>query len=177
MVGEIVDAPALGPSNLAPRFRGSYGFSIRCRRSGLDLIEDAFTSFSPFVEQLRHSGGNAFFINPLVIEPGVAIGAHIDTSLMADCGQRVYPREVFVLYLQIPRGMAGGELVLRTGGRVMERLVPQAGHSLWFAGDLTHEVTRMRGPCSRVSLVAEVYVLPPKLLAKVPDYRLDPSAA
>ncbi len=170
----IVTARALEPSHLAHRFRGSYGFSIRCTRPGLAEVEQAYPSFRPFVEALRHSpGANAFFINPLVVAPGVAIGSHVDTSLTETCGQRVHPREVFVLYVQIPQAMRGGELVLRSTGRVLDRITPRAGHSLWFAGDLVHTVTRMRGRGDRISLVGEVYQLSAELLAKVPTYRLD----
>jgi len=175
IVQDILRAPQLQASNLAPRFHGTAGFSVRCTRTGLQRVVDDFASFAGFVNTLASvPGSNAYFINPLVLAPGTQVGPHVDTSLMASCGQRVHPYEVFVLYVQIPSGIRGGTLVLRAGGRVLERVTATSGQSLWFAGDLVHGVTRVvgRGP-ARISLVGEAYILPPMLLARIPEYQLD----
>jgi len=176
VVRDILQAPQLQASNLATRFHGSAGFSIRCTRAGLQRVVAEFPSFNGFIAALAANRRfNAFFINPLVLASGTQVGAHVDTSLMASCGQRVHPIEVFVLYVQIPPGLRGGTLVLRGGGRVLDRVTPTSGQSLWFAGDLVHHVTRITGAGpARISLVAEAYSLPPSLLARIPEYQLDP---
>jgi predicted 2-oxoglutarate/Fe(II)-dependent dioxygenase YbiX len=83
---------------------------------------------------------------------------------------------VRVLYLDVPAGMVGGQLVLQRGKKVLAKVTPVAGTLVEFDGDLLHSVVRVDTPGKRLSLVCEQYALDERELAEVPDYTVETRA-
>jgi len=104
------------------------------------------------------------------------VAPHIDRSLHAYCLDVNPPVAVSVLYVDVPKDLRGGELVLRRGRKFLGRITPQAGLLLEFDGDLEHAVERVDSPGLRLSLVCEQYALSDEELAMVPQYTLESRA-
>ena len=78
---------------------------------------------------------------------------------------------VSVLYVDVPKDLQGGELVLRSHKRQVGKISPQTNTLLFFQGDLTHSVTAVVG--ERLSLVCEQYNLEEVELDDIPEFRLE----
>lgn len=175
LVSRIRQHPLLAPNNLTSDFVGARGFSIVFRQGTADRVGDRYPWLAPFIAPLLSEDVNAFYLNPLVIGPGGRVDPHIDRSLRAYCRTVEPPRWVSVLYVDLPRPMSGGELVLRAGKRQVARIIPEVGKLVRFQGDLTHLVTRVTPGVEgeRVSLVCEQYALPDDELACIPEFGLE----
>ncbi len=169
MSATIASSPHLSGNQLGPRFARSRGFSVVFRRDSLDRSRAEYPTFAAYLDRVLRPRANGFYLNPLVLESGASVGAHVDTSLSSHVGTRVHPLVVSVLYLSVPRDMRGGRLLLRQGRHKVGEVVPEAGTLLEFRGDLTHSVTRLRTGEPRLSLICEQYCLPPEQLARVPE--------
>jgi hypothetical protein len=104
------------------------------------------------------------------------VAPHIDRSLRAYVLDVDPPLQVSVLYVDVPAGMRGGELVLRRGRKFLGRVTPRAGLLVQFDGDLEHGVERVDTPGLRLSLVCEQYLLDAGELAQVPEYAIESRA-
>jgi hypothetical protein len=172
----ILDSSLLGETNLSAQFSGTYGFSITFRREALPTLTDRFPSFAPFLQAALLPDCNAFLLNPLLVQNGRGVEAHIDRSLEYYAGIGC-PVAVSVLYVQVPEHLAGGELRLYHRGQRVAALAPRPRSLVTFRGDLAHEVAAVAAgapelSAARISLVVEQYRVPEALLARVPAFEL-----
>ncbi|HYO64906.1 MAG TPA: 2OG-Fe(II) oxygenase [Archangium sp.] len=173
----ILESSLLGASNLSAQFSGTYGFSVTFRREALAEVTGRFPAFAPFLDAALLPGCNAFLLNPLLIQNGRGVEAHLDKSMMY-YGDRIgCPVAVSVLYVQVPEQLAGGELRLYHRGARVGALAPRRNSLVTFRGDMAHEVVAVEAgapelTAARISLVVEQYRLPEELLARVPRMEL-----
>jgi uncharacterized protein YndB with AHSA1/START domain len=120
----ILDSPLLGGTNLTSQFSGTYGFSISFRREALLEVVGQFPAFAPFLDAVIRPGCNVFLLNPLLIQNGRGVRAHVDGSLKFYSSRMGCPVAVSVLYVQVPPQLAGGELRLYHRGRRVAALTP-----------------------------------------------------
>ncbi len=168
--------PYFTVNNLNRDFVGTRGFSLAFTPIGLPRVVAEFPFFEPFLRRALRADCNAFYLNPLQLEAGSRVDPHVDRSLRAYCKDISTPTQVSVLYVEVPAGMRGGELVLARGKRVLARVRPAANLLLAFDGDLTHSIARVDAVGKRLSLVCEQYTLDERELDQVPDYQLETRA-
>lgn len=173
----ILDSSLLGESNLTDQFSGTYGFSITFRREALSAVTDRFPAFAPFLEAALLPDCNAFLLNPLLVQNGRGVEAHIDRSMEYYGAGIGCPFAVSVFYVQVPEQLAGGELRLYHRGQRVGALAPLPRSLVTFRGDLAHEVVAVATgapelSAARISLVVEQYRVPEALLARVPALEL-----
>ncbi|MFY0563739.1 2OG-Fe(II) oxygenase [Archangium lansingense] len=173
----ILGSSLLGETNLSSQFSGTYGFSVTFRREALSEVTGRFPAFAPFLETALLPDCNAFLLNPLLIQNGRGVEAHLDRS-MGHYGAGIgCPVAVSVLYVHVPEQLAGGELRLYHRGARVAALAPMARSLVTFRGDLVHEVVAVETGApelseARISLVVEQYRLSEALLEKVPQLEL-----
>ncbi|HEX6812778.1 MAG TPA: 2OG-Fe(II) oxygenase [Planctomycetota bacterium] len=163
-------------NNLNRDFVGTRGFSIVFRRSAIERVQTEFPWSARYLEKALRADCNAFYLNPLQLTQGSHVSPHIDRSLRAYVLDIDPPLQVSVLYVEVPAGMRGGELVLRRGRKFLGRVAPRAGLLVQFDGDLEHGVDRVDSPGQRLSVVCEQYLLDAKELAQVPEYTIESRA-
>ena len=173
---QVRKCPYFTVNNLNRDFVGTRGFSIVFRRTALDRVLAAFPWTQRYLDAALRADCNAFYLNPLQLTQGSHVSPHIDRSLRAYVLDVDPPRAVSVLYVEVPAGMRGGELVLRRGKKFLGRIAPRTGLLLEFDGDLDHAVERVDTPGLRLSVVCEQYDLPEHELAGVPEYRVETRA-
>ena len=163
-------------NNLNRDFVGTRGFSIVFRRSAVDRVREQFPWTEPYLDAALRPDCNAFYLNPLQLTQGSNVASHIDRSLHAYVLDILPPLAVTVLYVEVPLGMRGGELVLRRGKKFLGRVTPAEGLLVEFDGDLDHGVERVDTPGQRLSLVCEQYLLEEDELGMVPDFTVESRA-
>lgn len=173
----ILGSSLLGESNLTGQFSGTYGFSITFRREAVSQVTARFPAFAPFLDAALLPGCDAFLLNPLLIQDGRGVAAHIDRSLSAYGASIGCPIAVSVLYVQVPTPLAGGELRLYHRGARVAALTPLPRSLVTFRGDMVHEVVAVEAGApalasARISLVVEQYRVPEALKAGVPPFEL-----
>jgi hypothetical protein len=173
----ILGSCLLGETNLSEQFSGTYGFSMTFRREALSEVTDQFPAFAPFLEATLLPGCNAFLLNPLLVQNGRGVKAHLDRSMEFYGAGIGCPVAVSVLYVQVPEHLAGGELRLYHRGQRVAALAPMTRSLVTFRGDLVHEVAAVEAgapvlSAARISLVVEQYRMPEALLARVPPLEL-----
>jgi hypothetical protein len=174
---EIMGSPLLGETNLSGQFSGTYGFSISFRREAMARVTDLFPSFAPFLEAAILPGCDAFLLNPLLIQDGRGVEAHIDRSLEFYKPGIGCPVAVSVLYVQVPQQLMGGHLRLYHRGQRVAALEPMPRALVMFRGDLMHEVAAVEAGApilseARVSLVVEQYRVPEAMKAWMPRFEM-----
>jgi predicted 2-oxoglutarate/Fe(II)-dependent dioxygenase YbiX len=122
------------------------------------------------------SSCNAFYLNPLVINAGGGVKAHIDCSISSYIGKTTIPNIVSVLYVEIPSDLQGGELILQHHQNQVAQIQPKTNTLLYFRGDLTHLVDEVKSLQPRVSLVCEQYKLSETQLQQIPKFDVKSSA-
>jgi hypothetical protein len=160
-------------NNLNRDFVGTRGFSVVFRREALGRVQAEFPWSAPYLERTLRPDCNAFYFNPLELRQGSHVAPHIDRSLRSYVLDIDPPLMVSVLYVEVPSGLRGGELVLRRHKRFLGRIAPQEGLLIEFDGDLEHSVERVDTQGLRLSLVCEQYALDDEELAMVPAYRIE----
>ncbi|OJT24991.1 hypothetical protein BO221_11425 [Archangium sp. Cb G35] len=173
----ILGSSLLGETNLTSQFSGTYGFSVTFQREALSDVKDRFPTFVPFLDAALLPVCNAFLLNPLLIQNGRGVEAHLDKSMMYYGDTIGCPVAVSVLYIQVPEQLAGGELRLYHRGERVAALAPRPNSLVTFRGDMAHEVIAVESgapeiSAARISLVVEQYRLPEELLARVPRMEL-----
>ncbi|MEO6594983.1 MAG: 2OG-Fe(II) oxygenase [Planctomycetota bacterium] len=163
-------------NNLNRDFVGTRGFSVVFRRTALARVHEQFPWSLPFLERALRPDCNAFYFNPLQLTMGSHVSPHIDRSLRAYALDVDPPLQVSVLYVEVPKALRGGELVLRRGKKFLGRIVPREGLLVQFDGDLEHAVERVDTPGLRLSVVCEQYLLDADELALVPEYTIESRA-
>jgi 2OG-Fe(II) oxygenase superfamily len=169
----ILDSPLLGETNLTGQFSGTYGFSVTFRRDAVSEVTARFPAFAPFLEAALLPDCDAFLLNPLLVQNGRGVTAHIDRSLEFYKAGIGCPVAVSVLYVQVPEQLKGGQLRLYHRGKRVAALEPMPRALVTFRGDMTHEVASVEAgapglSAARVSLVVEQYRVPEMLKAWVP---------
>lgn len=163
----------LAVNNLNRDFVGTKGFSVVFQRSHLEKTCQHFPFFKPYLDQALLSDCNAFYLNPLLLGSGSRVDPHIDRSLRSYCKTINPPQVVSVLYVQVPTGMEGGELVLRNRKQQVGQIKPEINKLIYFQGDLTHAVNAVKTPGTRLSLVCEQYNLDESELVDIPDFTIE----
>jgi hypothetical protein len=181
--GEILACPYFAVNNLNRDFINTKGFSIVFQRAGLAALERQFPFFKLYLDRALLPTCNAFYLNPLLLKLGSRVDPHIDRSLRSYCKTIAPPVSVSVLYIQVPEDLEGGELVLRNPKRQIGQIKPQMNLLLYFQGDLTHSINRVRGSAGgstspqRLSLVCEQYCLEETELRHIPELTVESRAA
>lgn len=173
---QILASRHLTANALNRDFVGTRGFSVVFRRESIGEVERVFPYFKAYLERALREDCNAFYLNPLLLEEGSRVDPHIDRSLRAYCKTVVCPAVVSVLYVAVPPGMRGGELVLQRGRKHLARIKPVVNTLLFFGGDLTHSIDRLEGRGTRTSLVCEQYCLTPEELEQIPGFTVESRA-
>ncbi len=163
-------------NNLNRDFVATRGFSVVFRREQVERVVGEFPYFGPYLARALRADCNAFYLNPLQLEAGSRVDPHIDRSLRAYCKDVAVPLQVSVLYVDVPKAMRGGALVLARGKKTLAKVQPVEGLLLAFDGDLMHSVERVETPGLRLSLVCEQYALEAAELAEVPPFRIETRA-
>ena len=163
-------------NNLNRDFVGTRGFSVVFHRSALARVQTEFPWSAAFLEKALRADCNAFYFNPLQLGEGSHVAPHIDRSLRAYALDVDPPLQVSVLYVEVPKGMVGGDLVLRRGRKFLGRVTPREGLLVQFDGDLEHGVDRVDSRGQRLSLVCEQYLLDQQELEQVPEYAIESRA-
>ncbi len=163
-------------NNLNRDFVGTRGFSIVFRRSAVERVREQFPWAAPYLAAALRDDCNAFYLNPLQLTEGSNVASHIDRSLHAYVLDILPPLAVTVLYVEVPPGMRGGELVLRRGKKFLGRIAPEEGLLVEFDGDLGHGVEQLSTPGQRLSLVCEQYLLDKDELGLVPEFTVESRA-
>lgn len=169
-------SPLFTTNTLNRDFVATRGFSVVFRRTELPRVTREFPGFAAYLARALRADANAFYLNPLELERGSRVDPHIDRSLRSYLEDVLPPLCVSVLYVEVPPGMQGGELVLARGKRTLARVRPAAGTLVVFDGDLTHSIERVETPGRRLSLVCEQYELTPDELEHIPPYALESRA-
>lgn len=174
LLSSVLESPYLAESDLNEGFSTTRGFSLMFRRDQLERAEELMPTLIPYFESVLKPEANAFFLNPLVIHGGGAVGAHADKTLGSYIKSAPYPFCVSVLYLSLPSPRTGGDIVFhRWFGR--HTLSPSENLLLEFPGWLKHEVTELRSDSDhpRVSMVLEQYKLKPSQFEELTPWHLD----
>lgn len=174
---EIVGSPLMGDTTLNNAFSGTYGFSVAFQREALSQVTARFPAFVPFFEAVLLPDCNAFLLNPLLIQNGRGVSAHIDQSLSGYGSGNNCPTAVSVLYVQVPEGLSGGELRVYHRGKQVAAVAPRPRTLVTFRGDLVHEVAPVEAGApvvssARISLVLEQYRVSWDQLAWMPLFDL-----
>ena len=174
LFGQIQACPYFTINNLNRDFIATKGFSVAFQRSGLAEVEQKFPFFKPYLDVALLPNCNAFYLNPLLLKEGSRVDPHIDRSLRSYCKTIEPPAYVSVLYVRVPEGMEGGELVLRSSHkRQVGQIKPQFNSLVYFQGDLTHSVNAVKTPGNRLSLVCEQYSLSDAELQEIPNFTIE----
>jgi hypothetical protein len=184
----VLASPFLSSSDLDHGFEHTYGFSVLFQRTQVERFLRLLPSARTCLVKILRPDCQAFLINPLIIHEGAAVAPHADKTLMSFLppGSKVpFPIRVSVLYLAIPQGIQGGDLVFHRNALVKARFTPQANTLVEFPGWLYHEVKPWSAdpggayapppgpPTARVSLVCEQYRLKPGLLEQIPEFHVE----
>lgn len=174
--GEILACSYFSVNNLNRDFVGTKGFSVVFQRAGMGQVERRFPFFKPYLDRALQSSCNAFYLNPLLLQNGSRVDPHIDRSLRSYCKTINPPASVSVLYVQVPSGLEGGELVLRNHKRQVGQITPKVNTLVYFQGDLTHSVNAVKTAGMRLSLVCEQYALDDAELHDIPVFTIESRA-
>ncbi|GMI18447.1 hypothetical protein TrLO_g12345 [Triparma laevis f. longispina] len=174
-------------ASLGVGFDTTKGFIFRFNNSGIPKFKEHEwgTSLIPFFEEAREKDVDAYVLNVLYCPEGggggYSVNFHKDATLALRQGAMVsgvkqrLAWSVSVLYLNVPQGMEGGELVLRDvsrsslkgeerymeGVEVDAVVEPEENLGVVFRGDAEHAVKGWKGgEGGRVSLVLEQYKVP-----------------
>lgn len=171
--GEILACAYLTINNLNRDFIDTKGFSVVFKRSEISKVEKQFPFFKPYLEQVLKPNCNAFYLNPLVLKENSRVDPHIDRSLRSYCKTVEPPLTVSVLYVEVPSNLEGGELVLSTHKRQVGQIKPKINTLVYFQGNLTHSVNKMKSGGTRLSVVCEQYDLTENELQEIPPFLIE----
>jgi 2OG-Fe(II) oxygenase superfamily len=174
---KILFCPYLAASQLSESFEGTKGFSVIFQRSGIDKVEQHFPFFQRYLKVALMSSCNAFYLNPLVLEGGTCVKAHVDCSLSNHSNKFIaIPSIVSVLYVEVPLDLQGGELVLQNRDRQVGQIKPKTNTLLYFRGNLKHSVNEVKSSQARISLVCEQYNFNETQLQQIPEFKIQSEA-
>jgi len=173
---QISASPYFTTNTLNRDFVRTRGFSVVFRAGARQQVVRAFPFFEPYLERALRPDCNAFYLNPLQLGLGSRVDAHVDRSLRSYCKEVPVPVTVSVLYVDVPRELGGGALVLARGEKHLGRLRPVANTLLFFEGDLTHSIEPVESEGVRLSLVCEQYCLDADELERIPRFTIETRA-
>jgi Rps23 Pro-64 3,4-dihydroxylase Tpa1-like proline 4-hydroxylase len=171
----ILDSPYLASSQLSESFNGTKGFSIVFKRSGISQVIQQFPFFQPYLEIALKKGCNVFYLNPLILENGNRVEPHIDCSISSYAMIMTIPRLVSVLYVQLPKDLQGGELILQLKGTEVTQtaqIKPEINKLVYFLGSVMHSVNAVKSSQARISLICEQYNLSEERLNSIPEFEI-----
>jgi len=170
---EILSSPYLGSSQLSDSFMGTKGFSVAFKTEGIEQVKQNFPFLQSYLQTALKPTCNAFYLNPLIIQRGGEVEAHVDCSLSKYVEVQTIPNFVSVLYVKVPADLEGGELVLKRSKFTIGTIQPQENTLLYFQGDLTHSVNQVKSSQLRISLVCEQYTLVETQLKQIPILKIE----
>ncbi len=175
--GQIQACSYFTVNNLNRDFVNTKGFSVVFQRSGIAQVEQHFPFFTAYLNLALQPTCNAFYLNPLLLKEGSRVDPHMDRSLRSYSKTIEPPVLVSVLYVQVPKDMKGGELVLHTRKRQVGQIKPQMNTLIYFQGDLIHSVNPVETPGRRLSLICEQYSLSEVELLEIPQFTIESRVA
>jgi predicted 2-oxoglutarate/Fe(II)-dependent dioxygenase YbiX len=175
--GQIQACSYFTVNNLNRDFVNTKGFSVVFQRSGIAQVEQHFPFFTAYLNLALQPTCNAFYLNPLLLKEGSRVDPHMDRSLRSYSKTIEPPVLVSVLYVQVPKDMKGGELVLHTRKRQVGQIKPQMNTLIYFQGDLIHSVNPVETPGRRLSLICEQYSLSEVELLEIPQFTIESRAS
>jgi hypothetical protein len=131
-----------------------------------------FPYLRDFVETALFPNSNAFYVNPLIMQRGSRVGAHVDCRLIVEQDVRIIPNLVSIYYVSTADDAIGGALTLNVGTDAEVVIRPQQNDLLHFRGDVIHAVSEITSDHVRICVVCEQYNLPESLLATFPDFEI-----
>ena len=160
------------PEQLGGVFEKTPGWALKFNREGRSRLagDDGWGFLQEYVDAVADSATNAFVLNCVIIPPqGVvavpssedfepAVGMHLDDTVGIDSARHYLAHSVSVLYLNVPLGMKGGELLLlrhadakssvSAGSKELEKrahakVSPEEGLLATFRGDAYRGVTAL----------------------------------
>jgi len=173
---QIAACPYFTANTLNRDFVATRGFSVVFRREGRARVDAAFPFFKTYLDAAIAADCTAFYLNPLSLGRGSRVDPHIDRSLQSYYARVDPPLVVTVLYVEVPVGMVGGELVLSNGRRRLATIAPTANTLVSFGGHLTHSIHRVDTEGQRLSLVCEQYALTDSELVGIPEFAIESRA-
>ena len=173
---KVLNSPYLGISQLSEGFATTQGFSIIFKREGIPTVVEYFPDLSTYLKTALKSLCNAFYLNILILTEGSSVTEHIDCSICEYFQELVSPRLVSVLYVQVPKNMQGGQLVISLDSEEIATIQPQENMLLHFLGSLTHRVEGVQASQPRISIVCEQYNLQEEWLVQVPNFAIKSGA-
>ena len=173
---KVLNSPYLGISQLSEGFATTQGFSIIFKREGIPTVVEHFPELSTYLKAALKSLCNAFYLNILILTEGSSVTEHIDCSICEYFQELISPRLVSVLYVQVPKNMQGGQLVLSLDSEEIATIPPQENMLFHFLGSLTHRVEAVQASQPRISIVCEQYNLQEEWLVQVPNFAIKSGA-
>lgn len=171
----ILNSPYLNVSQLGESFTHTKGFSVVFKGSSINKVINNFSWLKPYFEVTLKEACNAFYFNVLILESGTRVEEHTDCSICSYDMIYTNPRLVSVFYVDIPKDIQGGELVLHLGEKHWE-IKPQTNSSIFFLGNLFHQVNQVTSSQPRISLVCEQYHLSSERLQNIPEFEIKSGA-
>ena len=116
-----------------------------------------------------------FYLNPLILENGNRVEPHIDCSISSYAMIMTIPRLVSVLYVQLPKDLQGGELILQLKGTEVTQtaqIKPEINKLVYFLGSVMHSVNAVKSSQARISLICEQYNLSEERLNSIPEFEI-----
>jgi Rps23 Pro-64 3,4-dihydroxylase Tpa1-like proline 4-hydroxylase len=170
---QILSSTYLASNHLSENFANTKGFSLVFKRSGIDRVKQRFPYLITYLDRVLKPSCNAFYLNPLIIEAGTQIDAHIDCSISSYGMEYAFPNLVSIFYLQVSPDLEGGDLILHTNENRKKIIKPQTNTLIHFLGNLTHSVNRVKSSQPRISLICEQYNLSETRLDRIPELEIE----
>ncbi len=173
---ELKQSPFLQQNILNQRFASTLGFSVLFSDPSRVLLD--FPYLEPFLENLDLTASNFFYLNALVLHKSSQVDRHIDHSIRGYGTDLPFPRQVSILYLQIPEDMQGGRLLLyNRRDQISQEIQPKNGLLLHLNGLQKHAIEAiLESDQARISLVCEQYLLTAEQLKCLPEYSIKSTA-
>lgn len=158
-----------------------YYFNLDFLKSNLD--QEVFKTLNDIVEKSPKKG-NYFIANFLEVKPcnnTYAPNLHTDCTIcgIMDCPEDlITPEIVGVLYLEVPKCIEGGELVVLGNINQIRKYKPEANKLIYFNGNFIHGVKsynldKCPDKTTRFSLVIEIYNLDKDIIKTLPIIKIN----
>jgi hypothetical protein len=171
-------SPYLQQNVLNQRFATTQGFSAVFQQEASFLAH--FPLLEPYLTRIADSQCNVSYLNALVLGDQGHVDRHVDHSIRGYDAKLPLPRQVWVLYVQVPL-MTGGELLFYNDqDQITREIEPETGLLVRFPGHARHAIRSMQQSHgdseARISLVCEQYALSPAQCQSIPEFTIKSNA-
>jgi hypothetical protein len=171
-------SPYLQQNILNQRFAATQGFSVVFQQEAPFLKH--FPLLEPYLTRIADPQCNVSYLNALVLGHQGRVDRHVDHSIRGYDAKLPLPRQVWVLYVQVPL-MTGGELLFyNEQDQITREIEPETGLLVRFPGTARHAIREMQQSNgeteARISLVCEQYALSSGQRQALPEFTIKSSA-